>query len=148
MRKFVIVLLPLLLSACVDDSASYYADGAGNHALTIRRAQQHFWSDAATVDLIMSRLPDCQRRLRLATLPAGEVEIELFSSGDNNWTLRAGSQVWQVESQTCTQYADNKGEFGEPVGIFRTEAGKFSFQPALVTAPAAPAQGAEAAAPQ
>ena len=142
MRKFVIVLLPLLLSACVDDSASYYADGVGNHALTIRRAQQHFWSDATTVDLIMSRLPDCQRRIRLATMPAGAVEIELFGGGDNNWTLRAGTQVWQVESQTCSQYADNKGEFGEPVGIFRAEGGKFTFQPALVTPPAVPAQGA------
>jgi hypothetical protein len=42
-----IALMPLLLAACVDDSASYYADGpVGNHALTIHRAQKHFWSSA------------------------------------------------------------------------------------------------------
>ena len=90
MRKILIVLMPLLLTACVDDSASYYADGpVGNHALTIHRMQKHFWRKEATVELIMQRLPDCLRRVELTEMPADEVEIELFSGGDNVWTLRA-----------------------------------------------------------
>ncbi|NRR33339.1 hypothetical protein HSX11_24490 [Oxalobacteraceae bacterium] len=146
MRKILIVLTSLLLTACVDDSASYYADGGpGNHALTLRRVQPHFWSGDVTVELIMSRWPDCQRRLQLTQGPGEEVEIELFSSGDNLWTLRSGKDMWQVESETCTQFAEVKGEIGEPIGIFRVDAGKFVFEPAINAAAPAGAEGAGAA---
>jgi len=151
MRKILIVLLPLLLTACVDDSASYYADGpVGNHALTIHRMQKHFWSKQATVELIMQRLPDCLRRVELTEMPADEVEIELFSGGDNVWTLRAGQEAWQVETQTCTMYPDVKGDGGELMGVFRADGNKFVYEAAVVeTVPAngpAPAASAAAAA--
>lgn len=148
MRKILILLLPLLLTACVDDSASYYVDGgAGNHALTLHRAQEHFWSDEVNVELILSRLPDCQRRLVLAQMPADEVEIELYSSGDNVWTLRSGKQAWQVDTQTCTQYAEAKGDPGDLVGVFRDEGGKLAFAAAVVVPAGQPGADAPAAPP-
>jgi hypothetical protein len=138
MRKILIVLMPLLLAACVDDSASYYADGpVGNHALTIHRAQKHFWSKEARVELIMQRLPDCMRRIDLTEMPADEVEIELLSGGDNVWTLRAGTEMWQIETQTCTLYPDVKGDGGELMGVFRDDGGKFVYEAAVIeTVPA------------
>jgi hypothetical protein len=138
MRKILFLLMPLLLAACVDDSASYYADGpVGNHALTIHRAQKHFWSKDSRVELIMQRLPDCLRRIELTDMPADEVEIELLSAGDNVWTLRAGQEMWQVETQTCTLYADVKGDGGELMGVFRDDGGKFVYEAAVVeTVPA------------
>ena len=138
MRKILFLLMPLLLAACVDDSASYYADGpVGNHALTIHRAQKHFWSKDSRVELIMQRLPDCLRRIELTEMPADEVEIELLSGGDNVWTLRAGQEMWQVETQTCTLYADVKGDGGELMGVFRDDGGKFVYEAAVVeTVPA------------
>ncbi|QJD90311.1 hypothetical protein HH213_09610 [Duganella dendranthematis] len=138
MRKILFFLMPLLLAACVDDSASYYADGpVGNHALTIHRAQKHFWSKDSRVELIMQRLPDCLRRIELTDMPADEVEIELLSGGDNVWTLRAGQEMWQVETQTCTLYADVKGDGGELMGVFRDDGGKFVYEAAVVeTVPA------------
>ncbi|MYN28961.1 hypothetical protein [Duganella levis] len=138
MRKILFLLMPLLLAACVDDSASYYADGpVGNHALTIHRAQKHFWSKDSRVELIMQRLPDCLRRIELTEMPADEVEIELLSAGDNVWTLRAGQEMWQVETQTCTLYADVKGDGGELMGVFRDDGGKFVYEAAVVeTVPA------------
>jgi hypothetical protein len=132
MRKILIVLTSLMLTACVDDSASYYADSTGNHALTIHRAQKHFWSSASSVELIMQRLPDCLRRIQLDEMPADEVEIELLSGGDNVWTLRAGKQMWQVETQTCTQYPDVKGDGGELIGVFRADGGKLVFEAAVL----------------
>jgi hypothetical protein len=142
MRKYLILLLPLLLTACVDDSASYYVDGnTSGHALTVHRAQARFWSSEASVELIMSRLPDCQRRVVLETTPAEEVEIELYSSGDNLWTLKSGQQTWQVDTQTCTQYAEAKGDPGDLVGVFRDENGKLAFA-AAVSVPAGQAENA------
>ncbi|NVD71639.1 hypothetical protein D0T25_29885 [Duganella sp. BJB488] len=133
MRKILIVLTSLLLTACVDDSASYYADGStGNHALTLHRAQKHFWSSDSNVELIMQRLPDCLRRVELAEMPADDVEIELLSNGDNVWTLRAGKEQWQVETQTCTQYPDVKGSEGELIGVFRVEDKKLVFEAAVL----------------
>jgi hypothetical protein len=146
------LLLPLLLTACVDDSASYYPDGsAASHTLTVHRAQQHFWSDEVSVELIMSRMPDCQRRVTLEQMPAEDVEIELYSGGDNTWTLRAGKQAWQVETQTCTQFAEAKGEPGELVGVFRAEGSKFVFAAAVLVPAeqsAAPTTAATEAPPQ
>jgi hypothetical protein len=138
MRKILILLMPLMLAACVDDSASYYADGpVGNHALTIHRAQKHFWSKESRVELIMQRLPDCLRRIELTDMPADEVEIELLSGGDNVWTLRSGNEMWQIETQTCTQYADVKGDGGELMGVFRDDGGKFVYEAAVIeTVPA------------
>jgi hypothetical protein len=138
MRKILIVLMPLMLAACVDDSASYYADGpVGNHALTIHRAQKHFWSKQSRVELIMQRLPDCLRRVELSDMPADEVEIELLSGGDNVWTLRSGDEMWQVETQTCTMYEDVKGDGGELMGVFRPDGDKFVYEAAVIeTVPA------------
>lgn len=132
MRKILIVLMPLLLAACVDDTASYYADGpVGNHALTIHRVQKHFWSKESRVELIMQRLPDCLRRVELSEMPADEVEIELLSGGDNVWTLRSGDELWQVETQTCTMYPDVKGDGGELMGVFRPDGDKFVYEAAV-----------------
>jgi hypothetical protein len=150
MRKILIVLMPLMplvLSACADDTASYYADGgAGNHALTIHRAQKHFWSSDSRIELIMQRLPDCLRRVELSDMPADEVEIELLSGGDNVWTLRAGKEMWQVETQTCTMYPDVKGDGGELLGVFRADEGKLVYE-AAVLEPAPAATPAPAVAP-
>jgi hypothetical protein len=138
MRKILLLLMPLMLAACVDDSASYYADGpVGNHALTIHRAQKHFWSNESRVELIMQRLPDCMRRIDLTEMPADEVEIELLSGGDNVWTLRAGREMWQIETQTCTLYPDVKGDGGELMGVFRDDGGRFVYEAAVIeTVPA------------
>ena len=149
MRKILIVLMPLMLAACADDTASYFADGStGNHALTIHRAQKHFWSKDSRIELIMQRLPDCLRRVELSEMPADEMEIELLSGGDNVWTLRAGSEIWQVETQTCTMYPDVKGDGGELLGVFRVDGGKLVYEAAVLEpAPAASPAPAPQAAP-
>lgn len=143
MRKIFTILICLLLTACVDDTASYYVDGRdGNHALTVHRAQQHFWNDEVSVELVLSRLPDCQRRLVLTTLPADDVNVELYSNGDNVWTLRQDKELWQVETQTCSKYPDvknNAGNLGELIGVFRVDGNKLVFAAAVASTDAAPA---------
>ena len=138
MRKFLLLLMPVLLSACVDDSASYFIDG-GTHALTLRRQQTYFWKDKATLLLIATRLPECERRHVLAVTRPSTVNIDVFARGDGAWTLRSGSVTWQVETQTCSVLAQPvNGEPGERVGAFKVRNGKLVFEPAATTG-AAPA---------
>lgn len=119
MRKL-LLLAPLLLAGCVDDSATYRIDG-NDHALTVRAIQEHFWKKDVRLDLIAARLPDCQRRFELATLPAADVEIELFASGENVYTLRAGELVWRVETNGCSELEEPEQVTGQPLGLFHLD---------------------------
>jgi len=122
MRKL-LLLTPLLLAGCVDDSATYYIDG-NTHALTVRAVQEQFWKKEVTLDLIAARMPDCQRRFELATLPIADVELELFGSGDNVYTLRAGDAVWRFETAGCSQLEEPEQVTGQPLGLFHLDENK------------------------
>jgi hypothetical protein len=121
MRKALILLAPLLLAGCVDGSASYYIDG-NQHALSLRAEQEKFWSKQVTLRLLAARLPDCQRQLELGKLPLSGLDVELFASGEDVYTLRAGDQVWQVETRDCSQIDPPQGELGRPLGSFHLDA--------------------------
>lgn len=133
MRKCLILLLPLMLAACVDDSASYLIDG-NDHALTVRRQQEFFWKDEATVTLMASHMPECQRLHELAVFePAEEVKVEVFSSAEQTWNLRMGNQLWQIETQTCNGLTelqnDPNADLGQPVGSFTVKDKRLVFTP-------------------
>ena len=122
MRKL-LLLTPLLLAGCVDDSATYYIDG-NQHALTVRVLQEYFWKKDVTIDLLASRMPDCQRRIPLGALPMSDVEIELFQSGENVYTLRAGEQAWRVETAGCSELEAPEQVTGQPLGLFHLDENK------------------------
>jgi hypothetical protein len=119
MRK-ILLLAPLLLAGCVDDSATYYIDG-NQHALTVRAMQEYFWKKDITLDLLAARMPDCQRRISLGKLPISDVEIELFASGENVYTLRAGEQAWRVELEGCSEMEAPEQVTGRPLGLFHLD---------------------------
>ena len=116
MRK-VLILAPLLLAGCVNDSASYFVDG-NEHTLTVRAKQATFWDDHLTLRLVAARLPDCQRQLELGDVPADGLNVELFAHADNVFTLRAGNQLWQVETQHCNQLPAPQAPTGQTLGAF------------------------------
>jgi hypothetical protein len=126
MRKILLPMMALLLTGCVNDSASYYIDGR-DHALTLLRAQKYFWSDAATLTLVVARLPDCQRRHELTLAPAASVDIDVFASGDASWTLRSGSTLWRVDTSTCAISAAGADALGPRVGSFKVVDRKLRF---------------------
>ena len=117
------LLAPLLLAGCVDDSATYYIDG-NQHALTVRATQDWFWKKDVTLELVAARMPDCQRRIALGELPIGELELELFASGENEYTLRAGEQAWRVETQGCRELDAPEQVTGQPLGLFHLDENK------------------------
>jgi len=136
MRKILFAMLPLLLTGCARDSATYYTDSTGNHTLSLRRQQDYFWNDNARVILVAARMPDCQRQIPLGEMIVDEVDVEVFSSPDNFWSLRSGDQVWQVETQSCALVSETGPATGTKVGQFKVVDGKLVFEPAV--APAAP----------
>lgn len=131
-----LLFLPLLLAGCVDDSASYYIDGR-QHALTLRATQEYFWKKDVTLELIASRMPDCQRRIPLAELPLADLEVELFESGDGIYTLRAGELSWRVETEGCSEMEAPEQVTGRPLGLYHLDDHKkLVFEEAAQEAPA------------
>lgn len=113
---------PLLLAGCVNDTASYRIDD-NDHALTLRVVQDYFWSDEATLRLTAARMPTCQRQMELGEVSLPGLEIELFASGPNLYTLRAGEETWQVETENCTQLEAPAADAvtGQPLGVFHMD---------------------------
>jgi hypothetical protein len=140
MRKALLLLTPLLLAGCVQESASYYADG-NDHTLTVRAEQDYFWDKSVNVKLMAARMPDCQRQFTLTKAALDDLAVELFAAPDNVFTVRIGAQAWQIETNTCTQLGEPAPtSYGEPVGVFRIgDDKKMVFE--KVAAPAAPAPG-------
>jgi hypothetical protein len=138
MRKILIPTMALLLAGCVNDSASYYIDDR-DHALTVLRAQRYFWSDDATVTLVVARLPDCQRRRELTLAPVSSVHIDVFANPDATWTLRSDTMLWRVDTGTCTiSTATPADALGTRVGSFKVLDQRLRF--AIDSADAAPAR--------
>lgn len=147
MRKILIAVPVLLLSGCINDSATYYADSTQEHTLTVRRQQDYFWSETARYTLMVSRLPDCQRQTALAEMALEDTELELFSTGERQWNVRAGKRVWQVETQGCTVQGPGGAAQGTRVGIYRSDGDKMVFEaeePAAADAGVEPAPLTEA----
>jgi hypothetical protein len=136
MRKTLMLLTPLLLAGCILQSASYYVGDQRDHAITVLARQDYFWDDKVALSLVAARHPDCQRAIPLAKLPKGDVAVELFSNGESVFTVRSGTQVVQVDMQSCTQLPEPaQNALGDAVGVFRLGETKMGFEP--VTKPAA-----------
>ena len=111
-----------MLAGCVRQSSSYYVDDGNQHSLSVRAEQEYFWSDEVIVKLAAARLPECQRLFPLTTLPIADFHVELFGAGENVYSLRAGKEVWRVETAACTRLTDpTEAELGTPLGTFRLD---------------------------
>lgn len=130
------LLACLAIAGCTSATATYRIDGA-DQTLSVRANQDYFWSDVLSVGLVAARMPDCQRKIDLGKVPQADFDVEVFDSGDNVYTLRAGEQMWQVNIETCTDLGEpGAGVSGLPVGNFKfDEAKKLVFMKA-VAAPA------------
>lgn len=128
MRRTWILLAPLLLAGCIKDSATHYING-NEHTLTLRAAQEYFWNEQVDLTLVAARWPDCQRQFKLGKVPASALEVELFAAGDNVYSLRAGAQRWQIETQKCTMLGTpDDAALGQPLGTFRMGEKKMVFE--------------------
>ena len=125
MRSPLLLLTPLLLLAgCVNESASYAIDSS-DHALTVIVTQDYFWSKQANLAVVATRLPDCQRQFDLGKAPLTDLNVELFSTGDESFLLRSGDDMWQVETQGCTELPPPSANVqAQPIGVFHLDSKK------------------------
>ncbi len=139
MRMTLIVLTPLLLCGCIKQSASYYVSDARDHAITVRAEQEYVWDQQITLSVVAARFPDCQRALTLQKVAKPDVVVELFTSGENVFTVRSGDELRQFEMQDCVELATPApNAIGEAVGVFRLGEGeKMDFEESKPTPPAA-----------
>jgi hypothetical protein len=131
MRPLLLLLLPPLLAGCVNESASYVIAG-NDHSLTLVVTQDYFWSKQAGLRLIASRLPDCQRQLDLGKAPLADLNVELFSTGEDQFLLRADDEMWQVQTRDCARMPAPSGDVqAQPIGVFHFDGKKkLVFEPA------------------
>ncbi|MDT3736659.1 MAG: hypothetical protein ROZ00_10565 [Denitratisoma sp.] len=148
--KPLILALPaaLLLAGCMNESATLSLDGK-DHSLTLQAKQPWFWNQRVDLELVMSRLPDCQRRSRLDAAMPAEIALEVFRPEAGEFAepiliLRQGRRHYALGLANCELQAFKAApqKPGALLGTFRMQGQrlKFSAAPAAVTPPPAASQ--------
>ena len=116
------LLSAALLAGCVNDSASYTIGNDRDHAVIVTVKQDYFWSKQASLEVLAARLPDCQRRFDFGKASLADLNIELFSTGDDTFLLRSGDEMWRIETGHCTQLpAPTDDVQAQPIGVFHMD---------------------------
>lgn len=128
------LLLPLLvaplLTACVNDGATYEIDGSREHVLSLIREQPYFWDSKVNLYLVVSRMPACMRRHTIG--PATDrTRVEVYQVPSGAFIIKAGKKMFATETQTCESFAKMDDEpaegMGQLVGTFRVKKGELVF---------------------
>jgi len=131
MRKIALLAMLPILGGCINDSIGMRIDGP-EHAISLVREQKLFWEKQMDLEVVVARLPDCQRRHRLQPAAISpNFRIEVYMTAPGNFLLEQGKYLYSVETRTCQKFAkldEAPGEGkGELVGVFREENGKLLF---------------------
>ena len=134
-RGLAAVGLLAVLAGCENSATAYMIDG-NQHALILVREQKFFWGDELRQAVVVSRLPACQKRIRIHPGSTTLVEMKVYAAGDGLWALHQGARWYLAGTEECRlQDWDNPGN--RPPGAL---AGSFVLKdgaPAFVPAPAA-----------
>lgn len=142
MRKIALLtLLPPFLAGCINDGIGMRIDGP-EHAVSLVREQKLFWEKRMDLEVIVARLPDCQRRHKLQPAAVSpNFKVEVYMTAPNTFLLEEGKNLYSVETQTCQKFAKldepPKEGKGELVGVFREDNGKLVFVAAQPATPPA-----------
>jgi hypothetical protein len=128
------LLLPLLavplLTACINDGATYEIDNTREHVLSLIREQPYFWEGKVNLFLVVSRMPACLRR---HSLGAGteKTRVEVYQVPSGAFVIKVGKRMFATETQTCESFAKMDEEppegLGQLMGTFRVKEGKLVF---------------------
>ncbi|HRP22911.1 hypothetical protein [Thauera sp.] len=106
--------LLLTLAGCENSATSYMIEGS-QHALILVREQKFPWDDELKQSIIASRLPSCQKRVRIHPGPTSLVEMRIYVAGDRLWALHQGNRWYLAGTEQClVQDWDNPD--GQPPG--------------------------------
>lgn len=131
------LILPLLaaplLSACVNDGATYEIDGTREHVLSLIREQPYFWDDKVELYMVVSRMPACMRRHSMGAGTASS-KVEIYQVPSGAFIVKLGKRMYATETQTCESFAKMDGEpvegMGQLKGAFLVKKGELVFDKA------------------
>lgn len=129
-RPWVWLLCAAPLLAGCENSATAFTVDSSQHALILVREQPYFWTSSVDQALVVSRLPQCQRRVKIHPDATTLTTIEVYSAGDLLWALRQGGRWYLASTATCqVQDWDNQGGEvpGPLVGHFALRNGSPTF---------------------
>jgi hypothetical protein len=123
MKRFESLLLVVfcasLLTGCSSESSSYMIDG-GDTALTLLRDKPYLWSGSWEMALVVTHLPECQRRHKLKSAGDGNFKLEVYRPPEGGYILHHGKRWYVAEMRGCQlqMYAEPPSEPGELIGAF------------------------------
>lgn len=128
------LLLPLLavplLTACVNDGATYEIDNTREHVLSLIREQPYFWDSKVNLYLVVSRMPACMRRHSLGSA-TDKTKVEVYQVPSGAFIIKVGKKMFATETQTCESFAKMDSEpvegMGQMMGTFRVKKGELVF---------------------
>ncbi len=131
LRHFLLPLLVVpLLTACVNDGATYEIDNTREHVLSLIREQPYFWDSKVNLYLVVSRMPACLRRHSLGSM-AANTKVEIYQVPSGAFIVKAGKKMFATETQTCENFAKMDSEppegMGQLMGTFRVKNGELVF---------------------
>ena len=134
-RGLAAVGLLALLAGCENSATAYMIEG-NQHALILVREQKFFWDDELRQAVVVSRLPACQKRVRIHPGSTTLVEMKVYAAGDGLWALHQGARWYLAGTEECRlQDWDNPGD--RPPGVLLGSFALKDGEPAFVPAPAA-----------
>ena len=131
LRQFILPLLAApLLTACVNDGATYEIDGTREHVLSLIREQPYFWDKKTNFSLVVSRMPNCMRRHSIGLL-SPNTKVEIYQVPSGAFIVKAGKKMYATETQTCESWAkigdEPEGGLAELKGTFLVKKGELIF---------------------
>ncbi|MDR0564551.1 MAG: hypothetical protein LBG78_06410 [Azoarcus sp.] len=129
-----------LLAGCENSATSIMIEGK-EHALVLVREQSYFWKDDVEQYLVVSRLPECQRRVKIFPNKSQMTPVDVYVAGDRLWALHQGNQWYLASTDKCQSQVwktPDVQQLGPMVGRFGQRDGKVVFVPTPSPPPAAP----------
>jgi len=126
------ILIPTLplLAACENSATSMVIENK-DHALVLIREQPHLWSNEVEQYIVVSRLPDCQRRVKIHPDRTMMTPMTVYEMGHLLWALNQGEDRWYLVSTEGCQVQDwdnlRGRRPGVAVGSFEQRDGKNVF---------------------
>tara|TARA_R110002049_G_scaffold54607_21_gene151977 strand:- start:489 stop:923 length:435 start_codon:yes stop_codon:yes gene_type:complete len=129
---FAVALLAPLLAACENSATSFTVDSS-QHAVVLIREQPYFWTDEVNQSIVVTRLPNCQRKVSIHPDATSLTPIEVFEAGDLLWALHQGDRWYLASTERCLVQDWNNADGSAPgraIGTFRLRDGTPVFEPA------------------
>lgn len=125
---FASLLAPLLV-ACENGATAFMVEGK-DHALILVREQAYVWDSEVTQFIVASRIPHCQRRVKIHSGTTTFADMEVYDAGDRLWALHQGRRWYLAGTEKCL-VQDWEPPGGRPpgplVGTFRLKDGSPAF---------------------